>query len=110
MSELEQDGQDETGWNVDYAKRVLSSLRKWIEWDGFEYRDGKLTPIGKTEQLPDVHTFVAKYDAPELHRQIERMRDAVNDAPTLAIGTAKELIETICKTILAERGVPVNDG
>jgi hypothetical protein len=36
------------------------------------------------------------------------MGDAVDrDDPELAIGTAKEFLETLCKTILAERGVPV---
>jgi hypothetical protein len=41
-----------------------------------------------------------------LHRQIERLQDAVDSDPDLAIGTAKELVETTCKTILEERGVP----
>ena len=36
--------------------------------------------------------------------QITRMESAVDNDPSLAIGTAKELIETICKTILLERG------
>ena len=36
--------------------------------------------------------------------QITRMESAVDNDPGLAIGTAKELIETICKTILSERG------
>jgi len=36
--------------------------------------------------------------------QITRMESAVDKDPSLAIGTAKELIETICKTILFERG------
>jgi hypothetical protein len=35
------------------------------------------------------------------------MESAVNSDPDLAIGTAKELIESCCKTILAERGVEV---
>jgi hypothetical protein len=38
-------------------------------------------------------------------QQITRMEAAVDNDPGLAIGTAKELIETICKTILSERGV-----
>lgn len=37
--------------------------------------------------------------------QITRMESAVQNDPGLAIGTAKELVETICKTILAERNV-----
>ena len=40
--------------------------------------------------------------------QITRMESAVDNDPGLAIGTAKELIETICKTILFERGQTLN--
>jgi hypothetical protein len=40
-------------------------------------------------------------------QQITRMETAINEDPDLAIGTAKELIETCCKTILKERGVDV---
>jgi hypothetical protein len=42
-----------------------------------------------------------------LAEQIRRLEAAVETDPSLAIGTAKELIETCCKTILAERGKPV---
>lgn len=38
-------------------------------------------------------------------RQITRMESSIYDDPGLAIGTAKELVETICRTILAERAV-----
>lgn len=32
------------------------------------------------------------------------MEEALADDPALAIGTAKEMVETVCKTILAEWG------
>jgi hypothetical protein len=41
-------------------------------------------------------------------RQITRMETAIRDDPDLAIGTAKELIETCCKSILKERGVQID--
>lgn len=44
------------------------------------------------------------FDAKYLAEQIRRMEQSVQSDPTLAIGTAKELIETCCKTILAQRG------
>jgi hypothetical protein len=46
-------------------------------------------------------------DANYLAEQIRRMEASIETDPSLAIGTAKELIETCCKTILAERGKPV---
>jgi hypothetical protein len=36
------------------------------------------------------------------------MQSTCDTDPALAIGTAKELIETVCKTILGERGVDVD--
>ncbi len=47
--------------------------------------------------------FNAKY----LAEQIRRMELSIESDPALAIGTAKELVETCCKTILAERAKPV---
>jgi len=46
-------------------------------------------------------------NANHLAEQIRRLEASVETDPSLAIGTAKELIETCCKTILAERGHPV---
>jgi hypothetical protein len=46
-------------------------------------------------------------NANHLAEQIRRMEASIEIDPSLAIGTAKELIETYCKTILAERGKPV---
>jgi hypothetical protein len=46
-------------------------------------------------------------DAKHLAEQIRRIEQSIESDPALAIGTAKELVETCCKTILAERGKPV---
>jgi len=47
-------------------------------------------------------------NASHLAEQIRRLEASVETDPSLAIGTAKELIETCCKTILAERGKTVS--
>ncbi len=47
------------------------------------------------------------FDANHLADQIRRIEQSIDEDPALAIGTAKELLETCCKTILAERGKPV---
>ena len=49
-------------------------------------------------------------DSAYLEKQIERMERAVETDPALTIGTAKDLIETISKTILKERGKSVPEG
>jgi len=46
-----------------------------------------------------------RVDAPYLVQQIERIENQIESDPRLAIGTSKELVETVCKTILTDRGV-----
>lgn len=48
-------------------------------------------------------------DRDYISRQITRMESAIHSEPDLAIGTAKEFIETCCKTILRERGQTVDE-
>jgi len=47
-------------------------------------------------------------DAGWMQKEIERLENAVERDPALAIGTAKELVETCCKTILSKRGVEIS--
>lgn len=62
---------------------------------------------GKINLNPLKETVVI-FDAKHLAEQIRRIEKSIETDPSLAIGTAKELIETCCKTILAERGKPVS--
>lgn len=94
---------------ITYLKRAFSSLRECVKQDGFEYKNGRLMPIGKTTQLLRMQTIADSFAAQEIHRQIDRMEEGLISDPALAIGTAKELIETTCKTILQERQAQVPD-
>ena len=38
-------------------------------------------------------------------RQITRMESSIYDDPDLAIGTAKEVVETVCRTVLSQRKI-----
>ena len=42
-------------------------------------------------------------------QQVTRMEAAISNDPDLAIGTAKEFIETICRTILQEREISISE-
>jgi len=44
-------------------------------------------------------------DAGWMAKEIERLENGIDRDPALAIGTAKELVETCCKTILTKRGI-----
>jgi hypothetical protein len=54
--------------------------------------------------LKDLKTHAANFNASYLAEQIRRLEASIEKDPELAIGTAKELVETCCKTILEERG------
>ncbi|MEN6532638.1 MAG: abortive infection family protein [Bryobacteraceae bacterium] len=92
------------------AARNFSNLTQWLRKDGFEYRDGALISTRrKLPVLPHIKGIAIAMDSAYLQQQIRRMEEAVENDPWLAIGTAKEFVETICKTILSARGVPINE-
>ena len=91
----------------EWAAPKFRSLVRWLKKDGFEYNNGKFIRIGETLTLEDISESAAGIDMPEIQRQIDRMRSSVDDDPSLAIGTAKELVETTCKTILDERNIEI---
>lgn len=57
-----------------------------------------------TVALPEIQETVAKLNWGYVDRELTRIRDSIEKDPELAIGTAKELVESVSKTILTERG------
>lgn len=66
----------------------------------FAYRE--LTHYGP-RAVSRAHTVADALDAGWMAKAIERLERAVDTDPELAIGTAKELVESCCKTILTKR-------
>lgn len=54
--------------------------------------------------LSAAETAAARLQVDEMRRQVERIRRDYADDPEAAVGQAKELIETVCKTILGMTG------
>jgi hypothetical protein len=93
-----------------WAAREQPKLLQSLEQDGFRLKDGRFVADRDIVPVVDLQSAISTLDAPELTRQIARLRDSVNDDPGLAVGTAKEMLETICKTILEDSGVDVDPG
>lgn len=75
---------------------------------GWEYRDGVLVGASVAPAAPclvDARALAESLDLPHLRQQLARVDSAVATDPDLAIGGAKEIVETVCKTILRERNV-----
>lgn len=83
----------------------LDQLVAWLRKDGYSYQDGRLVPTGHAASLRHLKTQVVHFDAQYMAAQIGRIEAAVTTDADLAIGQAKELVETCCKTILREHGV-----
>jgi len=89
----------------EYAEKTLSLLLRCLERDGFVHSDGRITPTGRNPTIEELSETATTLSNRVLRQQIERIRTAIEDDPDLAIGTAKELLETTCRSILADYAV-----
>jgi len=87
-----------------FSAESFEQLRRAVERDGFVYTNGTLRPTGRAAQ-PFVAVDVA--DLRALGDQAIRLHALANEAPTEAIGGAKDLLESVCKTVLRLLGRPV---
>lgn len=92
------------------AMEHLGQLKKWLKKDGLAYDGGQIIALAGAPNVLRLKSIAVSFDAPYIYRQINRMEREVESDPCLAIGTAKELIETTCKTILKARGTPAKHG
>jgi hypothetical protein len=95
------------GFSPEMRKEEVNKLIYFLRRDGFQWIDGRIGAGAGLPSLDDIKETAGTLDAQHMADQIRRMELAIVSDPSLAIGTAKELVETCCKTILAERGRPV---
>jgi hypothetical protein len=99
--------------DTERAARIVVELNRLLAPDGWmlkpqTHMSGR--PVyaparveGITPAVATAHQVATRIDAEYLSQMVTRMEGAVDTDPDLAIGTAKEFIESICKTILEER-------
>lgn len=101
--------------DTDEAYRVCDEINSHLQRDGFRINEttklsGKpvfsAKAIGelRSPSLETAKQSLKTLDGSYLSQQMTRMESAIDTDPGLAIGTAKELIESICKTIIIECG------
>ena len=102
--------------NPDEAERLIRIFNRYRAADGWEIAEcsrisGRLVFAGRRCVLPGqatqeaVRQVVEGLNSEYIAQQVTRMESAIERDPELAIGTAKEFLETICKSLLKERGV-----
>src|ERR1039457_6522374 len=77
--------------------------------DGYDVReDGQIVSSGAAPGLPE--GALAQFrDPAAIQEHLDRIRRSVDSDPALAVGSAKELIESTAKVVLLERGLTWND-
>jgi hypothetical protein len=101
--------------DAERSAEIVEDLNKLLAPDGWMLKEHKQMsgrPVyaparigtGAGPAVGFAHETVARIDAEYISQQVTRMEGAVDTDPELAIGTAKEFVESICKTILDERG------
>jgi len=85
-------------------KRTYEKLVGCLQRDGYEFNEGRLRPKGDNALLRHLSATAAHIDAEYLAAQVDRLAEAIVQDSDLAIGQAKELVETCCKTLLAANG------
>jgi hypothetical protein len=89
-----------------HNQEQFAKLTRHLAKDGFEYKGGKIVATGNLPVASKLKEDALRVDSPYLIQQIERIDCQIESDPRLAIGTSKELVETVCKTILKDRGIP----
>ena len=98
------------------AERLCQMCNQYLRNDGFQIVEktrpsgkpvyiGRYVGVGVTPAVGAAKITLGGTDPGYIAQQITRMEAAVLNDPALAIGTAKELVETCCKTILEAREI-----
>jgi len=105
--------------NPDELSQLLGIYNKHLSADGFEVAQtdeisGKPVFAGRQKIIGQGHLTAKKAEIKKylntsyVNSKITTMNDAVYKDTDIAIGTAKELLETTCKSILKQRGQTIN--
>jgi Abortive infection C-terminus len=94
--------------NLEENRKTFERLQLRLKHDCFTYQDGKIVSIGQNPSLIHLESIAESADFPYLLRQLDRIENSIDSDPWLAIGTAKELVETTCKTILTEMQITID--
>lgn len=102
----------------DAASELANELNRLLARDGYHLVEtmrisekpvysAKTIGFADVPALNNAKDCLLKIDESYLSQQITRMESSFDSDHDLAIGTSKELIETICKTIASEHGVDI---
>lgn len=84
--------------------RELRKLTSLLKRDGYVYEGGRLFPIGEVD-LTAVPLATDVVDRTTLLDHIRRIESSIETDPAQAVGSSKELVETVAKLVLQHYGL-----
>ncbi len=90
-------------WDETIRARERKKLLNLLNRDGFTFQDGRLKRHNAID-LTTVEAASALVDREILREHLGRIENRVDSDPSLAVGSAKELIESVAKQILHHFG------
>jgi hypothetical protein len=105
--------------NTDDISKLTEIYNRHLDADGFEVAQtdeisGKPVYSGRQKAIGQAHLVAKKIEIKKylntayVNGKINTMTDAIHKDTDLAIGTAKELLETTCKSILKQKGESID--
>lgn len=92
----------------EHPRKTLLNFVRLLDSEGFAYENGRITFKHATPLAGELTSHAAALDLPNVLEQLRRLESVADSDPRLAIGTAKDLVETVCKSVLAERGITLD--
>jgi hypothetical protein len=87
--------------NGDFRKEWTEKLTTTLKRDGYEFNGTSIAPVGQVE-YEQLESATDLLDRTHFQEYIDRIKSSVETDPGLAIGSAKELVESTLKTILTD--------
>ena len=92
------------------AEHPMNRIFRELVRCGFEWKDGAIVAVSASARLADTKAIAAVFELSHLAEHIQRIEKAMDTDPRQAIGSSKEMVETVAKTILIKRDVPFARG
>ncbi len=84
---------------IEGLEKTFKRLVKSLERDGFKYMDGRIA-TGPLIKIKLDHDAIGILESRQFDEYVNRIKASIEDDPALAIGSTKELVEAVLKTIL----------
>lgn len=96
---------EDSGGTLRYLRECFEDLNDELRSNGYAYQNKTIVPITAAARLTDAKAIAHGFDAQHIIDQIQRIESSIDSDPALAVGTAKDLVESCFKTILAQHGL-----